>query len=250
MQESSSTPPRRRTAFVTGGGRGIGAAIVRRLAQDGLDVAFTYRERADCAERLCASITDQKIVAIACDSADSSLLRAWIDSVAATLGGIDVLVNNAGIGMFRPIDELTISDFDAMVAVNLRAVFVAIQAVVPHMRTGGRVINIGSCNADRVPIAGSSVYAMTKSGLTGLVKGLSRDLAPRGITVNNVQPGPVDTDMNPASSEFAQMMIDKVMAMSRYGRPEEIAAMVSFIAGPESAYLTGASINIDGGYSA
>lgn len=241
---------RQKFAIVVGGSRGIGAAIVRRLAADGFAVAFTYRDRADCAKQLCEALAAHKVSALRCDSGDAEVLQNAITSGAATHDGIDVLINNAGAGVFRPIDELTLADFDQMVAINLRAVFIAIQAALPHMPRGGRVINIGSCNAERVPNAGSSVYAMSKAGLVGLVKGLSRDLAPRGITINNVQPGPVDTDMNPADTDFARMMIDKVMAVPRYGTPDEVAALVSFIAGSDSAYLTGASINLDGGYTA
>lgn len=241
---------RQKFAVVIGGSRGIGAAIVRRLAEDGFAVAFTYRERGDRAAQLRDELAAYQVGALRCDSADAAALQNAITSVAAQHHGIDVLVNSAGTGVFLPIDELTLADFDQMIAINLRAVFVAIQAALPHMPDGGRIINIGSCNAERVPNAGSSVYAMSKAGLVGLVKGLARDLAPRGITVNNVQPGPVDTDMNPADSAFARMMIDKVMAVPRYGKPAEVAALVSFIAGSESAYLTGASINLDGGYTA
>ncbi|HEY9545090.1 MAG TPA: SDR family oxidoreductase [Solimonas sp.] len=241
---------RQKFAMVIGGSRGIGAAIVRRLAADGFAVAFTYREREDCAAQLCTDLGAHKIRALRCDSADAQALQMTITSAAGEHDGIEVLVNNAGAGVFRSIEELTLADFDQMVTINLRAVFVAIQAALPHMERGGRIINIGSCNAERVPNAGSSVYAMSKAGLVGLVKGLARDLAPRGITINNVQPGPVDTDMNPADTDFARMMIDKVMAVPRYGTPAEVAALVSFIAGSDSAYLTGASINLDGGYTA
>lgn len=241
---------RRKFAMIIGGSRGIGAAIVRRLAADGCAVEFTYRERDDCAMQLCNELAAHAVRAQRCDSADAQALQRAIRSAADEHGGIDALINNAGAGVFRPIDELTLADFDQMVAINLRAVFVAIQAALPHMPRGGRIINIGSCNAERVPNAGSSVYAMSKAGLVGLAKGLARDLAPRGITINNVQPGPIDTDMNPADSDFARMMIDKVMAVPRYGTPDEVAALVSFIAGSQSAYLTGSSINLDGGYTA
>lgn len=158
-------------------------------------------------------------------------------------------MNNAGIAVMAPIDDYRLEDFDRMLAVNLRAVFVATQAAVRHMKTGGRIINIGSCNADRMPFAGGAVYAMSKAALIGLVKGLARDLGPRGITINNVQPGPTDTDMNPAKGDFAEML-RKVMALPRYGTADEIAAMVTYLAGPEAGFVTGASLTIDGGFTA
>jgi 3-oxoacyl-[acyl-carrier protein] reductase len=148
-----------------------------------------------------------------------------------------------------PIEDYQLEDFDRTVAVNLRAVFVATQAAVKHMKTGGRIINIGSCNAERMPFPGGSVYAMTKAGLVGLVKGLARDLGPRGITVNNVQPGPTDTDMNPAKGDFAEMLL-KFMAVPHYGSTDDIAAMVAYLAGPETGFVTGASLTIDGGFNA
>ena len=148
-----------------------------------------------------------------------------------------------------PIDDFTLADFDRTIAVNVRAVFVASQAAVKHMKSGGRIINIGSCNADRMPFAGGAVYAMSKSALQGLVRGLARDLGPRGITVNNVQPGPVDTEMNPADGPMADTMTG-LNALPRFGSSEEIAAMVAYLAGPEAGYVTGASLTIDGGFSA
>jgi 3-oxoacyl-[acyl-carrier protein] reductase len=149
-----------------------------------------------------------------------------------------------------PLDTFKLSDFDRTLAVNVRAVFVATQAAARHMKPGGRIINIGSCNAERMPFPGGGVYAMSKSALQGLVQGLARDLGPRGITINNVQPGPVDTDMNPAGSEFAAMLIKQMMAVPRYGRVDEVAAMVAYLAGPEAGYVTGASLTIDGGFNA
>jgi 3-oxoacyl-[acyl-carrier protein] reductase len=159
-------------------------------------------------------------------------------------------LHNAGIGVIAPIDDYRLEDFDRTLAVNLRAVFVAIQSAVKHMKTGGRIITIGSCNAERMPFGGGAVYAMSKAALVGLVKGLARDLGPRGITVNNVQPGPIDTDMNPAGSDFAEMLRRQVLALPRYGTADEIAAMVAYLAGPEAGYLTGASLTIDGGFTA
>ena len=164
------------------------------------------------------------------------------------LGGIDILVNSAGVLALGPIDDFKLADFDRTIAINVRAVFVATEAAVKHMRQGGRIINIGSTNAERVPFAGAAVYAMSKSALRGLVKGLSRDLGPRGITINNVEPGPVDTEMNPANGENAPML-KSLMALPRYGTVEEIAGMVAYLASPEAAYVTGASLSIDGGFT-
>ena len=177
-----------------------------------------------------------------------AVVRA-VERTVAELGGIDILVNNAGIAVMAPLDDVRLEDFDRTLAVNVRAVFVATQAAVRHMKAGGRIITIGSCNADRMPFAGGAVYAMSKAALVGLVKGLARDLGPRGITVNNVQPGPMDTDMNPADGEFAEML-RKLMALPRYGTADEIAAMVAYLAGPEAGFVTGASLTIDGGFTA
>jgi 3-oxoacyl-[acyl-carrier protein] reductase len=238
-------------ALVTGGSRGIGAAIVRRLAADGADVALTYVTSEAQAEKTAAQAREagRKVLAIRADSADASQLAAAVEQAAAALGGLDILVNNAGVALMAPVDAFALEDFDRTLATNLRAVFVASKAAVPFMTTGGRIITIGSCNADRMPFVGGAVYAMSKAGLVGLTKGLARDLGPRGITVNNVQPGPVDTDMNPASGPFAETL-KGLMALPRYGTGDEIAAMVSYLAGPEAGYVTGASLTIDGGFTA
>ena len=168
---------------------------------------------------------------------------------ASEFGGIDILVSSAGIAAMAPIENYRLEDFDRTMAINVRAAFVAIQAAVKHMREGGRVITIGSCNAERMPFIGGAVYAMSKAALVGLVKGLARDLGPRGITVNNIQPGPVDTDMNPAHGEFAESL-KKLMALPRYGSGDEIAAMVAYLCGPDAGFVTGASLTIDGGFNA
>ncbi|WP_074632570.1 3-oxoacyl-ACP reductase family protein [Nitrosospira multiformis] len=238
-------------ALITGGSRGIGAAIVKRLAREGANVALTYVSKPDQANETVAAAQalGVRALAIQADSADAKAVVAAVERTVEELGGIDILVNNAGIALMAPIDDYRLEDFDRMLAVNLRAVFVATQAAVRHMKTGGRIINIGSCNADRMPFAGGAVYAMSKAALTGLVKGLARDLGPRGITINNVQPGPTDTDMNPAKGDFAEML-RKVMALPRYGSVDEIAAMVAYLAGPEAGFVTGASLAIDGGFTA
>ncbi|MCY1267260.1 Cyclic-di-GMP-binding biofilm dispersal mediator protein [compost metagenome] len=240
-----------KVAFVQGGSRGIGAAIVQRLAREGATVAFTYVSSAQKADELAAAIEARggRALAIQADSADAGALQAAIAQLAETFGRIDILVNNAGVLAIAPVDEMTLEDFDRTIAVNVRSVFVATQAAVKHMGAGGRVITIGSTNAERMPFAGGSVYAMSKSAIVGLTKGLARDLGPRGITVVDVQPGPVDTDMNPAEGEFADSL-KPLMAVGRYGRVEEIASFVAYLAGPESGYITGASLLIDGGFSA
>jgi len=238
-------------ALVTGGSRGIGAAIVKRLARDGAHVALTYVTKPEQANDTVKSAQAMGVQALAiqADSADSAALVAAVERTARELGGVDILVNNAGIGVMAAIDDYRLEDFDRTVAVNLRAVFIATQAAVKHMKAGGRVITIGSCNAERMPFAGGAVYAMSKAALVGLVKGLARDLGPRGITVNNVQPGPIDTDMNPATGDFADML-RKVMALPRYGTTAEVAAMVAYLAGPDAGFVTGASLTIDGGFTA
>ena len=238
-------------ALVTGGSRGIGAAIVKRFAGEGAHVALTYVSKPDQANetaKMARSLGVQAL-AIQADNADAEAVVAAVEQTVRELGGIDILVNNAGIAVMAPIDDFRLEDFDRMVAVNLRAVFVATQAAVKHMKTGGRIITIGSCNADRMPFVGGSVYAMGKAALVGLVKGLARDLGERGITINNVQPGQVNTDLNPATGEFADML-RKLMALPRYGSTDEIAALVAYLAGPEAGFVTGASLTIDGGFTA
>ena len=239
-------------ALVTGGSRGIGAAIVRRLAHDGAHVALTYVSRPEQAEATAEAARAEGVraLAIQADSADAGAVVAAVADAAAHLGGIDILVNNAGIGVIAHLADIRIDDLDRLLAVNLRAVFITIQAAVKHMPRGGRVITIGSCNAERMPFAGGAAYAMSKAALVGLVKGLARDLGPHGITVNNVQPGPIDTEMNPADSDFAEMLRTQVLALPRYGRADEVAAMVAYLAGDEAGFVTGASLSIDGGFTA
>jgi 3-oxoacyl-[acyl-carrier protein] reductase len=238
-------------ALVTGGSRGIGAAIVKRLAREGANVALTYVSRPEEANKTVAEAKALGVqsLAIQADSASPEAVIAAVERTVRELGGIDILVNNAGIGSFAPIDTFSLKDFDRTFAINVRAVFVATQAAVKHMQEGGRIINIGSCNAERMPFEGGAVYAMSKSALVGMVKGLARDLGSRGITINNIQPGPVDTDLNPAHGEFAEML-KKVMALPRYAHADEIAAMVAYVAGPETGFVTGASLTIDGGFTA
>jgi 3-oxoacyl-[acyl-carrier protein] reductase len=245
-------PLKNKRALVTGGSRGIGAAIVKRLASEGADVAFTYASSPDRADETAkaAQSFGVRAIAIQSDSADADAVVAAVERTVSELGGIDILINNAGVLALGPIDDFKLADFDRTIAINVRAVFVATQAAVRHMKTGGRVINIGSCNAERMPFQGGGVYAMSKSALQGLVQGLARDLGARGITINNVQPGPINTEMNPDEGEFAEMLKKQFMALPRYGTAEEVAAMVAYLAGPEAGYVTGASLTIDGGFNA
>ncbi len=240
-----------KVALIQGGSRGIGAAIVTRLAAQGAAVAFTYVSSDAKAKALQDSVIagGGKALAIKADSADARAIRQAVDSTVEAFGRIDILVNNAGVLAMGPLEDFKLEDFDRTLAVNVRSVFIATQEAARHMGEGGRIINIGSTNAERMPFAGGATYAMSKSALVGLTKGLARDLGPRGITVNNVQPGPVDTDMNPADGEFAENLLG-LMASGRYGRVEEIASFVAYLAGPEAGYITGASLTIDGGFSA
>ena len=239
-----------RRALVTGGSRGIGAEIVRRLAADGAAVAFTYGSSSAEAEKLAAEVAagGGSAVPIKADSSDPDQVAKSVDETVAKLGGLDVLVNNAGVAYLGDIESFPLEQFDRLIAINVRGVFAAIQRAVPHLGEGGRVINIGSINADRVPGPGLSVYAMTKGAIAGLTRGLARDLGPRGITVNNVQPGPIATDMNPEEGEFADLA-RQVIALGHYGQPRDVASVVSYLAGPESGYVTGANWNVDGGFT-
>lgn len=238
-------------ALVTGGSRGIGEAIVKRLAREGADVALTYHSKPDAASAVAeaSQAYGVKSVAIAAENSDANAVAAAVERTVDEFGGIDILVNNAGIAVIAPLSEFSLGDFDRTFAINVRAVFVAVQAAARHMSSGGRIINIGSCNAERMPFSGGAVYAMSKAALVGLVAGLARDLGPRGITINNVQPGPVDTDLNPAEGEFAEAL-KALMALPRFAQADEIAGMVAYLAGPEAGFVTGASLTIDGGFTA
>jgi len=236
-------------ALVTGGSRGIGAAIVRRLAKEGADVAFTFASDQGKATALVAEIEKigRRVIAIQADSANAAAVAAAVEETVTIFGKLDILVNNAGVLVTGPIAEFTLEDFDKTIDVNVRAVFVAIKAAAKHLVSGGRIINIGSINADRVPFQGGGVYAMSKAAIKGLTKGFARDFGPLGITINNIQPGPVDTDMNPASGPFAEYLTT-LLSVGRYGTGAEIAGLVAYIASPESAYINGASLDIDGGF--
>jgi 3-oxoacyl-[acyl-carrier protein] reductase len=240
-----------KVALITGGSRGIGAAVARRLAAEGADVAVTYLREADRAGQTIRHIQrlGRRGLALAVDSADAAAVRAAVDHVAATLGGLDILVNNAGVFPSGPVDDVSGADLDHALAVNVRAPFVAAQAAVWHMRHGGRIINIGSCFADRVPYGGVTLYSMTKTALVGLTKGLARDLGPRGIAVTTVHPGSTDTEMNPADADGADAE-RAFIALARYADADEIARTVAHLAGPGGSYITGASLAVDGGFAA
>jgi 3-oxoacyl-[acyl-carrier protein] reductase len=240
-----------KVALVTGASRGIGAAIAQRLARDGATVAITYANSPHKAEEVVAAIRNKggRGVAIRADAADADAVRRAVAQTVETLGGLDILVNNAGVAVGGPIDEFKMEDYGRLLAVNVTAVFVAVQEAVKHMKAGGRIITIGSVNSDSVPVAGLSVYALTKGAVASFTRGLARDLGPRGITVNNVQPGPVDTEMNPAVGSFADTMRSYIAA-GRYGAGEEVASMVAYLASGEAAYVTGANLKVDGGFDA
>jgi len=250
LDDVATAPLAGRRALVTGGSRGIGAGIVRRLAADGAAVAFTYREAKGAANDLETEIiaSGGMALAVQADSADPEALRSAISETVDGFGGLEVLVNNAGTSHMAPIEEFPLAEYDRILAVNVRAIFVAIQAAMPHLGAGGRIINIGSVMADRVPVGGISVYSLSKAAVAGLTRGLARELGPRGITVNTVQPGPVETDANPDSGEFADAM-RSLTAVGHYGQPHDIADAVAFLARAEARFVTGTAWNVDGGYA-
>jgi 3-oxoacyl-[acyl-carrier protein] reductase len=246
----STAPLTGRRALVTGGSRGIGAEIVRRLTADGAAVAFTYSASGADAEKLVADVTANgaKVVAIQADAADPIQTASAVDQAVAELGGLDIVVNNAAVAHMAPIGEFPGEQFDRLVAINVGGMFWTTRSAIKHLGQGARIINIGSINADRVPGPGVSVYAMTKGAVSSFTRGLARELGPQGITVNNVQPGPIDTDANPDRGDFAESL-KVVTAQGRYGHTTDVASFVAFLAGPESGYITGANLNVDGGFT-
>ncbi|MFE0020880.1 3-oxoacyl-ACP reductase family protein [Amycolatopsis sp. NPDC059021] len=239
-----------RTALVTGGSRGIGAAIALRLARDGASVALTYATSPRAADKVVADITADggRALAIRADNAEPDEVRAAVEATVHTFGGLDILVNNAGGGQFTPIDEMSLDDFDRLFAVNVRGVFTAIREAAGHLPDGGRIITIGSVFADRHPFPGAGGYVAAKAAAAGLTRGAARDLAPRGITVNIVQPGAIDTDANPADGDLSATML-AATPLHRYGTGAEIAGLVAYLASPEAGFVTGATLTADGGFT-
>lgn len=236
-----------KTALVTGGSRGIGAAIVERLAKEGAKTAFTYVSNQAAAESL-ASRLGADAIAIQADAADPAQSRAAVEKTVEAYGHIDILVHNAGVFRTGPITEFDFDAYRQQAAVNVDAVYAGTHAAVPHIPEGGRIIVISSVNAKRMPFEGFAAYGSTKAAITALVKGWARDLGSRGILVNAVQPGPVDTDLNPASGPFFEP-VSGLTALKRYGRPEEIANLTTFLASDQASFITGAAIDVDGGMS-
>jgi 3-oxoacyl-[acyl-carrier protein] reductase len=240
-----------KVALITGGSRGIGAAIAKRLAKDGASVAITYAKDAVAASAVVKAIERNggKALAIQADAADVEAVRNAVEKTVATFGRLDVLVNNAGTAIPRTFEETTLDEMNRVIDINVRGTLAATQAALKHMKSGGRIISIGSAVGDRVQTPGLVAYSATKGAVKIFTQGLSREVGRRGITVNNVQPGPIDTDLNPASGDWAVPQ-KAATALDRYGHVDEIAAVVAFIAGPESSYMTGSNFTVDGGMNA
>ena len=239
-----------RVALITGGSRGIGAAIAKRLAADGASVAITYAKEASAASAVVKAIelSGGKAVAIQADAAAAEAVKGAVERTVAIFGRLD-LVNNAGTAIPKPFEETTLDEMDRVIDINVRGPLVATQAALKHMKPGGRIIMIGSSVGERVLVPGLVAYSATKGAVKMFSQGLSREVASRGITVNNVQPGPIDTDLNPAAGEWAVPQ-KAATALDRYGHVDEVAALVAFVAGPESSYITGANLTVDGGMNA
>lgn len=242
-----------KAALVTGGSRGIGAAIVRRLARDGADVAFSYAVSADRAKALVKEIeaAGGKALALKADQAVPSEVAFLVRKVHETLGRLDILVNSAGVFVTGPVDDANADTtaFDRQIDINVKGVVSAVRAAVPLMQDGGRIVSIGTTGAVHIPFAGAADYVATKAAVAAYTRGWARDLGARGITVNVIQPGAINTDMNPEDGPFAETL-KNLAALGRYGQPEDIAAAVAFLVGPEAGYITGATLNVDGGQSA
>jgi 3-oxoacyl-[acyl-carrier protein] reductase len=240
-----------KVALVTGGSRGIGAAIAKRLAADGASIAITYAKDANAASAVVKAIElgGGKAVAIQADAADAKAVTEAVEKTVATFGRLDVLVNNAGTAIPKTFEETTLEEMDRMFDINVRGTMAATQAALKHMMSGSRIIMIGSCVGERTLTPGLVSYSATKGAVKMFTQGLSREVGGRGITVNNIQPGPIDTDLNPAAGDWA-IPQKAVTALNRYGNVDEVAALVSFVAGPESSYITGANLTVDGGTNA
>lgn len=243
----------KKVALVTGGSRGIGAAIAKRLAQEGADVAISYSSSPEKANAVVDEMTHEGVRAAAfkADQADARQVEELVYKVVEQFGGLDILVNNAGVYVGGAIDDPQL-DIEALLrqhAINVNAVVVAVRTAVKFMKQGSRIILIGSINGEKVPFAGAADYSATKSALLGYTRGWARDLGSKNITVNIVQPGPIDTDMNPETTDYAKIVLDS-LAIKRYGKPAEVAAAVAFLASPEASYITSSILNVDGGFNA
>ena len=240
-----------KVALVTGGSRGIGAAIATRLAADGASVAITYAKDANAASAVVKAIEANggKAIAIQADAADVTAVKGAVEKTVAALGRLDVLVNNAGTAIPKPFKDTTLEDMDRVIDINLRGALVATQEALKHLKSGGRIVLIGSAIGERVSTPGLVAYAATKGAVKMFTQALAKEVGSLGITVNNVQPGPIDTDLNPASGDWAVPQ-RAATALDRYGHVDEVAAMVAFVAGPESSYITGANLTVDGGMNA
>jgi 3-oxoacyl-[acyl-carrier protein] reductase len=240
-----------KVALVTGGSRGIGAGIAKRLAADGASVALTYTKAADAAASVVKDIEKAggKALAIQSDAADDDAAKNAVEQTVAAFGRLDILVNNAGTAIPKPFEEATLEELDHVIDLNLRGVFFATQAALKHLKEGGRIIMIGSSVGERNMTPGLAAYAATKGAVKIFTQGLSREVGVRGITVNNIQPGPIDTDLNPAAGDWSKPQI-ALTALKRYGTVDEVAALVAFVAGPEASYITGANLTVDGGTNA
>src|SRR6266404_6295621 len=240
-----------KVAVVTGGSRGIGAAIAKRLAADGASVAITYTQGAKAAASVVKEIERPggKAIAIQADAADADAVKAAVEKTVATFGRLDILVNNAGTAIPKRFEEATLEEMDRVIDINVRGVFVATQSALKHMKDGGRIIMIGSAVGEPVQVPGLVPYSATKGAVKIFTQALSREVGSRGITVNNVQPGPIDTELNPAAGDWAVPQ-KAATALDRYGHVDEVAALVAFVAGPESSYITGANLTVDGGTNA
>jgi 3-oxoacyl-[acyl-carrier protein] reductase len=238
-------------ALVTGGSRGIGAGIVRSLASEGADVCFTYHARRDAAEQVVRELEgrSKRALAIQADSSDPDALNAAVERAAKALGRIDIFVSSAGMLLFKPIEQFTLDDFERIVAIDLRAAFLGSKAALRHMGKGGRIIFISSNIADYAALPTTALYAMVKCGLDGLMKGMARDLGPKGITVNTVHPGPIATDANPADGQYSQQL-KAFMATPEYGAPSDVGTLVAFLASEGARFASGASYRIDNGFTA
>jgi 3-oxoacyl-[acyl-carrier protein] reductase len=240
-----------KVAVVTGSSRGIGASIAKRLAADGAKVGITYSKGADAAASVVKEIEEAggKAIAIQADATDAAAVKAAIEKTVGAFGRLDILVNNAGTAIPKPFEDATLEELDHMIDLNFRGVLIATQAALKHIKDGGRIISIGSCVGERTMTPGLAAYSATKAAVKLFTQGLSREVGARAITVNNVQPGPIDTDLNPAGGDWATPQIANT-ALKRYGHVDDIAALVAFVAGPEASYITGASLTCDGGTNA